>query len=300
MGILVESYEPINATLPTIGVGPPELPGDLSFGVRDLSSEEIERCMDPDGLEALDFLRLAYKAPLALTPIITPIILVQYDRIFKLLLRVLRMLYTVNRLFRDITMRGSGWENPDDVSIRFCLEARHFIFTVSSYFFDVGVELPWQDFEEKLDKVEAQLNRQEEDPTDAVLSPDRLREYHSHILERIMSALLLRKRQQPVLKLLEDIFGVILRFAKYARLQAGGTWAAADNSRAVSLYKTFRKSVEVFLTVCKGMAEKDGNRRQAGARGKMGDENAGDGVTEESPIVQLLLKLDMFDYYLKT
>ncbi|KAM0282704.1 hypothetical protein ACHAQH_002901 [Verticillium albo-atrum] len=300
MGILVESYQSINPASRKGPAGPEELPGDLSFGVRDLSSREIEKCMDPDGLEALDFLRLAYKAPSALAPIITPIILVQYDRIFKLLLRVLRMLYTVNRLFRDITMRESDWENPDDVSIRFCLEARHFISNVSSYFFDVGIELPWQDFEEKLDKVEQQLSRQEEDATDAVLSPDRLREFHSRILERIMSALLLRKRQGPVLKLLEDIFRVILRFGKYARLQAGGTWAVADNSRAVSLYQTFKKNVEVFLTVCRGMAEKDGNQLHRTGRGTTSNEANGDGITEESLIAQLLLKLDMFDYYLKT
>ncbi|PNH34233.1 hypothetical protein BJF96_g2487 [Verticillium dahliae] len=300
MGILVESYEPLGAVPTRRAAESADLPGDLSFGVRDLSSEEIEKCMDPDGLEALDFLRLAYKTPAALTPVITPVILVQYDRIFKSLLRILRMLYTVDRLFRDITMRESGWENPDDISTRFCFEARHFIFTVSSYFFDVGIELPWQDFEEKLDRVEAQLSRQEEDTTDTVLSPDRLREHHSRVLERILSALLLRKRQQPVAKLLDDIFRTILRFAKYARLQARGTWAVADNSRAVSLYQTFRKNVEVFLTVCRGMAEKDANRRRQTARGTTVEEVTGDGVTEESPIAQLLLKLDMFDYYSKT
>ncbi|EEY14649.1 conserved hypothetical protein [Verticillium alfalfae VaMs.102] len=180
MGILVESYEPLGAAPTRRAAESAHLPGDLSFGVRDLSSEEIEKCMDPDGLEALDFLRLAYKTPAALTPVITPVILVQYDRIFKSLLRVLRMLYTVDRLFRDITMRASGWENPDDISTRFCFEARHFIFTVSSYFFDVGIELPWQDFEEKLNKVEAQLSRQEEDTTDTVLSPDRLREHNGY------------------------------------------------------------------------------------------------------------------------
>ncbi|KAM0641669.1 hypothetical protein ACHAQF_004410 [Verticillium nonalfalfae] len=300
MGILVESYEPLGAAPTRHAAESAHLPGDLSFGVRDLSSEEIEKCMDPDGLEALDFLRLAYKTPAALTPVITPVILVQYDRIFKSLLRVLRMLYTVDRLFRDITMRESGWENPDDISTRFCFEARHFIFTVSSYFFDVGIELPWQDFEEKLNKVEAQLSRQEEDTTDTVLSPDRLREHHSRVLERILSALLLRKRQQPVAKLLDDIFRTILRFAKYARLQAGGTWAVADNSRAVSLYQTFRKNVEVFLTVCRGMAEKDANPRRQTARGTTVEEVTGDGVTEESPLAQLLLKLDMFDYYSKT
>lgn len=50
MGVLLESYNG-EQSLDSPG-HTKQLPGDLSFGVRDLSSEEIDKCMDPNGLEA--------------------------------------------------------------------------------------------------------------------------------------------------------------------------------------------------------------------------------------------------------
>lgn len=288
MGVLVDSYaDPEKGGGARGKSGESDgLPGDLSFSVRDLASEEIEKCLDPNSLEALDFLRLTYKAPPALQSIITPVTLAHYDRIFRSLLRVLRMLYTVNQLFRDVTTRESGALDADDASVRLCFEARHFIYSLSSYFFDVGIELPWQDFERKLGAVERELLSDPAGTDSSVsdLSPDRLREYHSSVLERIMSALLLRKRQQPVLKLLEDIFRVILRYAKHSRLASAGM-STDEQISSSKLYKAFRRHMVIFLTVCRGMSEKTSSR-------------AG-GVMEHSPISQLLSKLDMFDYYLK-
>ncbi|ROT38685.1 Spc97/Spc98 family protein [Sodiomyces alkalinus F11] len=304
MGVLTETYEDPAKQRQTGEHGrkpgdTKEVPSDLSFTVRDLSSEEIDKCIDPDGLEALDFLRLAYKPPSALASIITPMVLAQYDRVFWLLLRVLRMLYTVNQLFRDVTARESRWRDPDNASVRFCLEARHFVSSLSSYFLDVGIEMPWRDFERKLDTVEGELlDCREGAVPNSDLSPDRLRELHVSVLERIMSALILRKRHQPVLKLLDDIFRVILCFAKLSRLHAEGLNVGRDQEKPAELYKVFRRNVEVFLTVCRGMAEKTSNRghRSEGSKTKAWDER-GLGVQEDSPIAQLLVKLDMLDYY---
>ncbi|GKT50184.1 spindle pole body component alp6 [Colletotrichum spaethianum] len=301
MGVLTESYEgPIQEGLKPRDGEKNELPGDLSFGVRSLSSEEIDKCMDQDGLEALDFLRLSYKPPAALGAIITPIILVQYDRIFKLLLRALRMQYTINRLFRDVTARESGWHDVEDVSVRFCFEARHFVSSLNSYIFDTGIEMPWQNFEGLLDKVESDLKSEDQERfSGSVLSPDRLREHHSQVLDRIMLALLLRKRQQPVLKLLDDIFRVILNFAKYSRLQSDGRRSRSqDDTTARSLYKTFKRNVEVFVTVCKGLSEKGDYGTKNDTMGQTGNSRRVDSL-EDNPIAQLLLKLDMSGYYSK-
>lgn len=300
MGVLSESYDgPLRPNSTRRGDGQAgDLPGDLSFGVRDLSGEEIDKCMDPDGLEALDFLRLSYKTPPALTSVITPVILVQYDRVFKLLLRVLRMQYTVNQVFCDVTAKDGAAADPEDASIRFCFEARHFVFNLSAYFFDVGIDMSWKDLESRVAQIE-ELLFQSDDHSMVTLSPDRLREYHSRVLDRIMSALLLRKRQQPVMNLLEEIFRVILRFAKYSRLRAAGLDQESPNVNAAELYKKFRKGVEVFLTVCRAMMEKQGskNQRQRDVLDEL--EGKSDGP-EESPLTQLLLRLDMFGYYSRT
>jgi hypothetical protein len=302
MGILSEScMESTDFKLPqklSRNSGNDELPGDLSFAVRDLSPEEIEACRDPDSLEALDFLRLSYKSPLQLSSIITPLILTQYDRIFKLLLRVLRMIYTVNQLFRDVSGRTSHWQDSSDISLRFCIEARRFVSGISSYFLDVGVATNWQAFEDYLRKVQVELKSQ--NFSGPAPSPHRLRDQHSRTLDQIMLALFLRKRQQPVLKLLEEIFSSILRFAKLARLLAqGNTATGSETAYVAELYKNFGSQVEAFVVVCKGLGEKGGYGTKRNTVYDAGMDKGTDGAREENTIDQLVLKLDMFNYYSK-
>ncbi|UKZ84916.1 uncharacterized protein TrAFT101_000802 [Trichoderma asperellum] len=281
------------------------LPGDMSFAIRDLSEEEIVKCTNPDSLEALDFLRLSYTAPPQLSPIITPMNLLQYDGIFKFLLRVLRMTFVVNQLFRDTNSLARDWEDPGDATLRFVKEAQHFVASVSTYFLDTGIAVPWRVFERKLDQIEVDLRRPTtSSSSEDVQSPDKLQEFHSLVLDRIMLALFLRKRQQPVLKLLEDIFNTILRFAKHVRLKwlsrqgeetDAQTKAEADPS---TLYAEFKRKVQIFITVCRSLSEKA--RRTDGKRGRedrIFKEQYGTG--DDSMVAQLLVKLDMFDYYLK-
>lgn len=264
-----------------------ELPGDLSFSIRDLSPEEMEKCMDPDSLEALDFLRMSYKPPTPLLPIMTPAILLKYDRVFRLLLRVLRMLFAVDQLFRDIS--SPSWSGAsDNVSHRFRIEAHHFVSNVARYFFEIGINKPWNCFEAWLDKVEKGLDDPTGEatrPSSSIVSPDRLGEQHERTLDEIMAALLLKKRHQPVLRLLEEIFSLTLRFAKQARLRAVGT--APGGQDVKELYRAFREKVEVFITVCRGMSEKIGYGLKRESR------------ADENPIVMLLLLLDMSNYFVK-
>ncbi|CAN8102197.1 unnamed protein product [Discula destructiva] len=289
MGVLQDSY--ITGWKKTLSSAtePSEIPGNLSFSIRDLSPEEMEACMDPDSVEALDFLRISYKPPSPLFPVMTPAILVKYDKIFRLLLRVLRMLFAVDQLFRDTSSAASLWTEVDNISLRFRIEAHHFISTVARYFFDTGIQKPWHSFELWLDKVEKNLaERDDASVQSSTVSPDRLGEQHERTLDEIMTALLLKKRQQPVLKLLEDIFALILRFAKRARLRAEGAQGSAQEIK--DLYGPFREKVEVFITVCRGVTEKAGYGQKRDGTG---------GWAEENPIVMLLLMLDMSNYYVK-
>lgn len=286
MGVLTDSYQHSRGFDSTSDAA--ELPGDLSFAIRDLSPEEMEKCMDPDSLEALDFLRMSYKPTAALMPIMTPAILIKYDKIFRLLLRVLRMLFVVDQLFRDIS-RLSCLDEPHNSSLRFRIEAHHFVSNVARYFFDTGIERPWRFFETWLDKVEEGLKDTDAISQASAASPDRLGEQHERTLDEIMTALLLRKRHQPILNLLEEIFTLILRFAKNTRLQAEGLEVSEGGMK--ELYSQFRSRVEVFISVCRGMSEKSGygQRRDTGVGGKR----------DESSIVMLLLLLDMSNYYVK-
>ncbi|KAE8452614.1 hypothetical protein EG329_013873 [Mollisiaceae sp. DMI_Dod_QoI] len=307
MGVLTESYEskqPIDQSHLGTFLDQTSLPGDLSFAVRDMSEEEIEKCMNPDSVEALDFLRLSYKPPSPLEAVITPIILYKYDQLFKLLLRVIRMLYVVSALFRDATDRTSYWQGIDHVAQRFRIEAHHFISSVCGYFFDTGIEATWRVFERKLDQIEQRINTDDGNVTLGQNEGlDKLRDYHERVLDRIMFALLLRKRQQPVMKLLEEIFALILQFSKHSRERALGVKrkvGADDEVR--EMYLKFRKKVGVFITVCRGLSEKKGygEKKRMDSRTPEGGLFDGDDLAEENTIVQLLARLEMSNYYSKS
>ncbi|KAH8912558.1 hypothetical protein BR93DRAFT_889399 [Coniochaeta sp. PMI_546] len=299
MGVLAESYEAPAQYPQQKGTGRTtgEMPRamDISFAVRDLSPEEIEKCIDPDGLEALDFLRLSYKPPSALLPIFTPVVLLKYDRVFKLLLRVLRMLYVVDQLFRDVVLYSSG---GDGVELRFRAEAHHFVTRLAAYLFDTGVKVPWARFEMWLDEVEADWDgpgRGRGKGTTTYGGPDRLRERHEQALDEILAGLLLRRRQRPVMGLVEDVFDCILVFAKVLRKRGGG-----DEKEMQKLYMTFRKKVEVFITVCRGMSEKVGGGAGAGrGQGAEGEADRKEKRGDENGIAMLLLLLDMSEHFSK-
>ncbi|KAI0469437.1 hypothetical protein F4859DRAFT_131511 [Xylaria cf. heliscus] len=300
MGVLSDTYQ---SSTPResrqLGTDNSDLPGDLSFALRDLPPEEIDKCMDPSSLEALDFLRLAYKTPAPLSPVLTTVILIKYDRIFKLLLRVLRMLYVVGQLSRDTSRMERQGRDPGNVWLRFRFEAQHLVQSVTTYLFDTGIQMPWLQFESWLDGVESDLARADTGASNArVVSPDEVREEHEKMLDRIMTILLLRKRQQPVLTLLEDIFRLILRFSRQVQLEAGGK-VAGDASRGIiqELYQNFRTKVGVFVTVCHGLSEKGGGAGKTRRDPAADEQRRSDAVGDPNTIDRLLVNLDMLGYY---
>ena len=299
MGILAETYhsqlpreEPFNHQN--------ELPGGLSFAIRDVSEEELQRCLNPDSIEALDFLRLQYKPPSPLDTVITPACLDKYDAIFKLLLRMARMLYVVNQLSRT-ALRRSRREHTDLLAQRFRHEAYHFVSTICEYFFNTSIGANWDAFESKLDEVERSL--------DHTAMPNgygmedkglhQLEEYHERVLDRMMFALFLRKRQKHVMKLLEDIFSAILVFARHSTMTVSGdTLAGAFDVK--EQYQVLRKNIRVFISVCKGLSESQGQGHSR--RTNLNFTHVPltkDGWSEGGgeTIGQLLLKLEMNGYY---
>ena len=303
MGILTESY---HSSTPQDHhkkhrKDPDALPGDLSFAIRDISDAELQRCLDPNSLFALDFLRLQYKPPAPLEFIITHSCLDKYDTLFKFLLRVTRMLYVVNQLFRDARdCESRGKRNKDAsgalVARRFRIEAHHFVTAVAGYFTDVGVGETWGVFDDKLDEIETRL--EDEYALDEHEGLHQLRDYHERVLDRIMFALLLRKRQAQVMGLLEEIFTTVLTFARFSRSPAVGKQRdPAGDAEVRELYARFRKKVGVFISVCRGLSERRGvgGVRSVEREGLFGKEDRSeDGV---NTVGMLLLRLEMSGYY---
>ena len=259
MGILSDSYHKTDISAIH---GPRDLPGGLSFAIRAISETELQEGLDPDSISALDFLRLQYKPPSPIDTIISPTSLEKYDTTFKLLLRLNRMMYAVAHFSRP--KRSS---HP--VHQRFKIEAHHFVSCVCSYLFE-NVTSIWSAFSWKLDKLERRIERYEIGEHDRL---SRVRDMHEGMLEEMMVALSLRKRHVIMMEPLEEIFGIVLSFAKNEDV-------GKDMNDE---YERFRKKVLLFVEICREMSE----------RKALPNAN----LVEDEGIGRLLLKLEISGYY---
>ncbi|EAW07551.1 tubulin gamma complex associated family protein [Aspergillus clavatus NRRL 1] len=271
-----------------------ELPGGLSFAIRDLTDEEITKCKDPNAIEALDFLRLQYKPSAVLETIITQRSLTQYDRLFKHLLRLIRMVSVVKGLIRDSTARSSLSGDTRNLFQRFRIDCQHFILTLSDYSFHIGVGATWRRFQETLSRTEECLEHSDIDGTiEAAHSVSRLRRYHEDTLDQILFALFLSKRHAEVAKLLERIFGTILTFAPLSQMD-GANGVRHDNDATVAqLYGSFRKQTSAFVNFLRGV---DGGKVSS----RSFDSSSTAFASRASPTSvfdHLLARLDMKRYY---
>lgn len=291
MGILSDSYSN-GEHIKVVDSFRPELPGGLSFAIRDLPEEEFKDCMDPDSIKALDFLRLQYSPPSPIDAIITASCLERYDLIFKLLLRGTRMVFVVNQLSRALTGRTPNLHRANNVVRRFTWEAHHFVSAVFSYFSD-GVRSNWAIFSKKLDDIEKRLDDYDSGEHRGL---HQLRDFHEKVLDRMMFSLLLRQRQAEVMKLLEEIFGSILMFARHLRSEP----TTEVDAKFLGVYHVFKNKLRIFMNVCRGFRERRGpgalkNHELDHDQGEFDKED----VSEDrgNTLGQLLLRLEMSGYY---
>jgi hypothetical protein len=271
-----------------------ELPGGLNFSIRELTDEEIERCKDPNAIEALDFLRLQYKPPEALEALITPRSLKKYDRLFKQLLRLLRMVSVVKSLVRDSTSRESLSGDVRNVFQRFRIDAQHFVLAVSDYCFHIGIGSIWTRFQSTFSKIERCLDRGDIDGTiEAAHSVPRLRDFHEDILDQMLFAFLLSKRHAHAAKLLDNIFSVILAFSPLSKAEGMSGLRHENEGAALHLYSTFRKQTSAFVSYLRSL---DPGNSSAKSMAKSG---AAFSLQSEPTSVfeHLRVRLDVRDYY---
>ncbi|KAL4738061.1 Spc98 family-domain-containing protein [Aspergillus similis] len=302
MGILNECYNGEYAD----GSGNPEfekekeLPGGLSFSIRELTEAEIAKCKNPNAIEALDFLCLQYKPSNVLEVIITQRSLRKYDQLLKQLLRVLRMVSVVKGLIRDSTARNSLSGDTHNILQKFRIDSQHFVLALSDYFFHLAIGSTWQRFRDMLSQIETCLDRGDIDATiEAAHSIPKLRAYHEDTLDQMLFALFLSKRQGEVARLLEGIFDTILRFAPLSRMD--GTHGVRHESEAMvkRLYAVFRKQMAAFVGYLRGL---DGARgavassSMALGTGRAGMAFAATGGSA-NVFDHLLVRLDMKRYY---
>ena len=273
-----------------------DLTGVISFSIREMTEEGSLLRMNPDSIEAFDFLKLDYKPPAPLVAVISQTSLEAYDAAFKLLLRCRRMLCTVNQIWRDMGLRSSSQQNLHssqrccNIERRFSAESRHFVLAMSQYF-SSGIQMRWDILQRELDKIEASLDQTSDESLPGLCS------LHDRVLADIMLSLLLRKEQAQSMQLLEQLFDQILRFARYIRLQRM-PFAAMNHhddptAEIARMYEEFGNTIRRFIKVCQRFAEK---RAQTIAGSDLSWQGNSD-ERQSDPMNELILALDLNAYY---
>lgn len=279
MGIPADSFGPDHRSeRPSSADG--GLPDHLNFLIR---QEELKRSVDPHSVDALDFLRLQYKPPAPLETVLTPSCWDKYDLIFKLLLRSIRMLYVVNQLPRTLRHRPAHRTRSEVVYQQFRLEAHHLVTAICGYFFD-GIRTNWYIFLQKLDAIESYLDDFDYGDKHGL---EKLRVFHETVLDRIMFVLLLRARQEQVMKLLEEIFGGVLTFARLSNCDD------LAQEGIENLYARFQTNVQSFVALCRASSD----HRGPSANGQEEFEKVDRGDSRGNTMAQLVLRLEMSGYY---
>ena len=192
-----------------------QLPGGLSFAIRELSDAEIDQVMDPTSIHALGFLRLQYTPPEPLADFFTPDVVQKYDSIFRVLLIHLRILHTTQRLSWHCSGRKAA--NISNAARRFAWKARHFVATLSSYILDVAIDENWRRFMSDLAVLDpAKSTSPPEDdnrPSFARAGILDISRMHFDCLEAIRSSMFVRRKHADIRMAIDEALDAILKGA---------------------------------------------------------------------------------------
>jgi hypothetical protein len=231
---------------PTLASSKSDLPGSLSFAIRNLPEEEMHKIMDSSSIHAMDFLRLQYTPPSPIDAVIDQEALVKYDSIFRLLLLMIRMVFAVSHLPRLTSSTAMG----------FSLQCRHFVNAITDYFYKSGIGEHWNGFMAHVENIESELRKEDDEDATSPLKDfggiEELRRKHDECLDAMLFGLFLRHRQQKVMEVLERILDTILQFEKLCRSQG------INDQEVARLKGSFTTNFVLFLDVCKGLVGKRG------------------------------------------
>ncbi|KAK4955720.1 hypothetical protein LTR10_006659 [Elasticomyces elasticus] len=251
-----------------------DLPGGLSFAIRELPEAEIDRVMDAGSIFALDFLRLQYAAPAPLDAILTPGTMQKYDEVFRFMLRMVRAVYVAARIGND----GGHHQLPSVTTIaaRFALEARHVTAMLMSYFVDVGIAAPWLGLQHSLDAVERAL----EAGHAMKVGISALRDMHEHFLESARGRLFLKRKQQAIRNAIENVLIAMFR-------AVGIVQSETDSLHLALAYEAYSAAVVQLVHLLQAIADKP-------FRGHASSDSTDDDVQLAS---MLLGKLNWNEFY---
>ncbi|GAO46041.1 hypothetical protein SAICODRAFT_16684 [Saitoella complicata NRRL Y-17804] len=208
----------------------------------------VAKWSDPDSLHALDWLRVHWRGEYPLnTTVFRGEVVERYASMWRFLLVLVRLDRTV-RNFPRATMAtkiGIGGEE-----VRFRVEVAHFVAGIVGFVFDVAVGATWKAFMDELSGIERKVKKGNVEG----LSLAGLMAAHDAMLDKMLSLSLQGKRQAPILKLVEGMFGVILEYNKLVRER--GENEREGKEEVKGLVERFGRYMGMFLRVLRRLEEK--------------------------------------------
>ncbi|BFZ61460.1 hypothetical protein YB2330_002526 [Saitoella coloradoensis] len=203
---------------------------------------------DPDSLHALDWLRVHWRGEYPLsTTVFGGEVVERYAVMWKFLLMLVRMDHTVRNFPQATTATKLGIGGEE---MRFRVEVAHFVGGIVGFVFDVAVGATWKGFMVDLSSMEKKVKKGNMEG----LSLAGLMTAHEAMLDRMLSLSLQGKRQAPILKLVEGMFGVILEYNKRVRERGENEMEGEEEVRR--LYERFGRYMGMFLRVLRRLEEK--------------------------------------------
>jgi hypothetical protein len=242
LNVLSDSYAPQSANEDKV-----QLPGGLSFAIRELTDAEIDRVMDPTSIYALDFLRLQYTPPSPLADIFTVPIVQNYDAIFRTLLVHVRVLHATSQLSMFCTKhtkQSSAQAENDTIICRFAWKARQLSTTIFSHFTDTVITGAWAAFSQHLDTLQAHDQTSQIHQSADLHSITRL---HETCLDDIRSKMFLRHKHAKLRLVLEELAAIVIKTTLTAVHDMAGESSVAEQERRFDvLNKELRTLLEIL------------------------------------------------------
>jgi hypothetical protein len=242
LNVLSESYAPN-----TPHEDNTQLPGGLSFAIRELTDAEIDRVMDPTSIYALDFLRLQYTAPAPIADIFTTAIAQHYDSIFRTLLVHVRVLHATSQLsmFCNKAKQQSPLSVQNQTTIRrFAWKARQLSTTIFSHFTDTIIAEAWKVFSERLGELQPHKEAEHAPQSVDLQTITRL---HETCLDDIRGKMFLRHKYSKLRSVLEELAAIVIKTTLIVVHDATGQSSVAEQeNRFDALGVEVRSMLEVL------------------------------------------------------
>ncbi|KAM3579295.1 Gamma-tubulin complex component 6 [Umbelopsis sp. WA50703] len=189
----------------------------ISFCIRDDIDQGLE-WTNPHGLEATDFLKLAYSPPYPLNALITPTIVEKYNRVFTYLLKIIRARTLVQDIHRLMHHRSSRSQTHNNVyqsiePLRF--QMTQFLDALHGYVFDGVIAMNWKVYMQRLHCL-TKINHIKQDAENSVASGgkeidcfivdlDTMKVYNEYFVELLLHQCILKKKQQGIQRVIESL-----------------------------------------------------------------------------------------------